>query len=178
MSAHICGHALAMSEAMIVCLADVRAALARALNATQDRLGAEVSLESDCYRHLPVQDAFDIASEPKTFTVGQVSDDLDESMRDDRPHLPEEAWHDLSHLIGVPCAGVGRAVLTTALRLQSNLSAASAEGWISNCWDACMSRREAQVGLGRGWAARWRARPCSDCAVGTRLFAHSVMIGR
>ena len=73
-----------MSEATIVRLADVRAALGRALDATEDRLGPEVSLETDYYWHLPVQDAFDIAIEPRTFTVGQVSDDLDEALRDVR----------------------------------------------------------------------------------------------
>ena len=55
----------------------------------------------DYYWHLPVELAFDMVEEPRTFTVGQVSDDLVESVQDERAQVPEEAWHDLSHLIGV-----------------------------------------------------------------------------
>jgi len=90
-----------MAASLTVTIADLRSALSRALDSTEARLGPEVSLAVDHYWHLPVQDAFDLTSEPKTFTVGQVSDDLDESVHDDRDRVPEGAWHDLSHLIGV-----------------------------------------------------------------------------
>ena len=90
-----------MAESITVTIADLRSALSRALDATEAQLGPDVSLAADHYWHLPVEDAFNLSSEPKTFTVGQVSDDLDEAMRDDGDRIPEVAWHDLSHIIGV-----------------------------------------------------------------------------
>jgi hypothetical protein len=42
-----------------------------------------------------------MAEEPHAFTVGQVSDDLEETMQDEHERFPEAAWHELSHLIGV-----------------------------------------------------------------------------
>ena len=86
---------------MTVRIADLRTALLRALDAMEERLGPRVPLDMDYYWHLPVERAFDMAEEPHTFTVGQVSDDVEESIHDQRERLPEEAWHDLSHLIGV-----------------------------------------------------------------------------
>ena len=90
-----------MAESVTVAIADLRSALNRALDATEARLGPDVSLAVDCYWHLPVEDAFDLTSEPLTFTVGQVSDDVDEAIHDDPDGMPEAAWHQLSHLIGV-----------------------------------------------------------------------------
>jgi hypothetical protein len=90
-----------MAESLTFTIADLRTALSRALDSTEARFGPEVSLPVDHYWHLPVEDAFDLASEPKMFTVGQVSDDLDEAVLDDADSAPEEAWHVLSHLIGV-----------------------------------------------------------------------------
>jgi hypothetical protein len=90
-----------MAESITVAIADLRLALSRALDATEARLGPEASLPVDYYWHLPVKDAFDLTSEPSTFTVGQVSDDLDEAMHDEADGASEAAWHDLSHLIGV-----------------------------------------------------------------------------
>ncbi|MFC7725477.1 hypothetical protein ACFQW6_10180 [Nocardioides sp. GCM10028917] len=90
-----------MAESITVAIADLRSALIRALDATEARLGPEVSLAVDYYWHLPVDDAFDLTIEPSTFTVGQVSDDLDEVVHDEPDGIPEAAWHDLSHLIGV-----------------------------------------------------------------------------
>ena len=55
----------------------------------------------DHYWHLPVEDAFDLTSEPSRFTVGQVCDDLDEVVRDEPDGIPKAERHDLSHLIGV-----------------------------------------------------------------------------
>ena len=90
-----------MAESITVAVADLRLALRRALDATEARLGPEVSLPVDYYWHLPVEDAFDLTSEPSTFTVGQVSDDLDEAVHDEADGNSEAAWHGLSHLIGV-----------------------------------------------------------------------------
>lgn len=90
-----------MVESITVAIADLRSALIRALDATEARLGPEVSLAMDYYWHLPVEDAFDLTREPSTFTVGQVSDDLDEAVYDEPDGTPERALHDLSHLIGV-----------------------------------------------------------------------------
>lgn len=89
-----------MAEPMIIRIPDLRTALTRALDLAEARLGSTVKLDADYYWHLAVDDAFDIASEPTTLTVGQVSDDLEE-IHDDHDRVPEEAWHDLSHLIGV-----------------------------------------------------------------------------
>jgi hypothetical protein len=90
-----------MAEPLTVSIADLRTALWRALDATEKRLGPEVTLDTDYYWHLPVEDAFSMAGEPHTFTVGQVSDDVEETVQDERERLPEEASHDLSHLVGI-----------------------------------------------------------------------------
>jgi hypothetical protein len=90
-----------MAEPLTVRIGDLRTALVRALDATERRLGPEVTLDVDYYWHLPVEDAFNMAGEPHTFTVGQVSDDLGEAVEDEHERLPEEAGHDLSHLVGV-----------------------------------------------------------------------------
>lgn len=90
-----------MAESITVAVADLRCALNRALDATEARLGPEVSLAVDHYWHLQVQDAFNLTSEPTKFTVGQVSDDLNEVVGNQPDRIPEAVWHDLSHLIGV-----------------------------------------------------------------------------
>lgn len=90
-----------MAEPLIVRIADLRTALVRVLDAAEKRLGPEIALGADYYWHVPVDDAFSMAEEPQEFTVGQVSDDLQEVMQDRGERLPEEAWHDLSHLVGV-----------------------------------------------------------------------------
>jgi hypothetical protein len=90
-----------MAEPLTVSIANLRTALVRALDATEKRLGPEVTLEADYYWHLPVEDAFNMAAEPQTLTVGQVSDDLEEAVQDEHERLSEEAWHDLSHIIGI-----------------------------------------------------------------------------
>lgn len=89
-----------MPEPLIVDLADLRDELQRALDSVESRLGAKVALPVDYYWHLPVVEAFDMTHEPGTHTVGQVSDDL-EAVHDVHERVPEGAWHDLSHLIGV-----------------------------------------------------------------------------
>lgn len=42
-----------------------------------------------------------MAAEPRAFTVGQVSDDLEEAVQDEHEPLSGDAWHDLSHVIGI-----------------------------------------------------------------------------
>jgi hypothetical protein len=89
-----------MAEALIVNIAELRSAVARVVDATEDRLGTELTLAGDSYWHLPVTDAFDLASEPTAFTVGRLSDDL-ETLREAGDAPSEPAWHALSHLVGV-----------------------------------------------------------------------------
>lgn len=89
-----------MAEPLIVNLSDLRAAMERTLDSAESRLGATVALPVDYYWHLPVADAFDMTHKPDTLTAGQVSDDLG-TVHDVHERVPEEAWHDLSHLIGV-----------------------------------------------------------------------------
>ena len=90
-----------MAEPLTVTIADLRFAVSRALDATEARLGSDVSLAVDHYWHLPVEDAFDPTCEPTRFTVGQVSEDIDEVMHDEATSTSAAAWHDLSHVIGV-----------------------------------------------------------------------------
>ena len=90
-----------MAEPIIVSIADLRSALSRVLDATEARLGSEVSVAVDHYWHLSLEDAFDLSGEPETYTAGQVSYDLREAVHGNRSRTPEEAWHDLSHIIGV-----------------------------------------------------------------------------
>jgi 6-phosphogluconate dehydrogenase len=62
-----------MTDPRSVRLSQLRAALGRALDLTEARLGAEVTLDVEYYWHLPAEDAFDMAKTPDEFTVGQVS---------------------------------------------------------------------------------------------------------
>jgi hypothetical protein len=101
MSMRFCWHALGMIEPLTVSIADLRTALVRALEVTEKRLGPEVTLDVDYYWHLPVEEAFNIYRKSHTFTVGQVSDALEETVQGEHERLPEAAWHDLSHLIGL-----------------------------------------------------------------------------
>lgn len=91
----------AMDDPLRVSIPDLRAALNRALDTTQALLGAEITVPVDYYWHVPVEAAFDMANEPELLTVGQVSDDIAEIVHDDHDRVAEEAWHDLSHLVGV-----------------------------------------------------------------------------
>lgn len=90
-----------MADPLVLRIEDLRAALNRALTATEQALGNEVIIEHDHYWHLPVDVAFDMSKSPEadSLSVGQLSDDLP-VVRADASH-PEAAWHDLSHLIGV-----------------------------------------------------------------------------
>lgn len=89
-----------MAEPLRVSIADIRSALDRALDAAESLLGTEVTIPSDYYWNMPVEAAFNMHNEPATFTVGQVSDDV-ATLREPTSRVPEVAWHDLSHLIGV-----------------------------------------------------------------------------
>lgn len=42
-----------------------------------------------------------MSREPNAFTAGQLSDDIAHAMQDGHERVPEAAWHDLAHLIGV-----------------------------------------------------------------------------
>jgi hypothetical protein len=90
-----------MAEPLTVSISDLRTALARTLDVTEKYLGRHVQLDVDHYWHLPVEDAFNLSVEPKGLTVGQVSDDVESVLHDEHERVPEEAWHDLSHFIGV-----------------------------------------------------------------------------
>jgi hypothetical protein len=89
-----------MAEPLVVRISDLRHALHRALDATERLLGPEVALPADYYWHLPVDAAFDVYAEPRELTMSQLSDDLD-AIRDPNDGIPESAWHDLMHLVGV-----------------------------------------------------------------------------
>ncbi|HEY0688841.1 MAG TPA: hypothetical protein VGD71_07335 [Kribbella sp.] len=89
-----------MAEPLVVKISDLRHALGRALDAAETLLGSEVALRADYYWHLPVDTAFDVYTEPQALTMGQLSDDL-EAVRDPNDGAPENAWHDLLHLVGV-----------------------------------------------------------------------------
>jgi hypothetical protein len=89
-----------MAEPILVSIPDLRSALVRVLDATETLLGSEVGVGSDYYWHVPVEDAFDLANEPQTFTVGQLSDDV-KTLHEQSDAVPEGASHDLSHLVGV-----------------------------------------------------------------------------
>jgi len=89
-----------MAEPLRVKIADLRSSLDRALCAAEDLLGEEVALPADYYWHLPVDAAFDMTTEPRELTVGQLSDDV-EALLYERDPVPQENWHELSHLIGV-----------------------------------------------------------------------------
>jgi hypothetical protein len=90
-----------MPESHVVRITDLKIAFERVLSLAEDLLGPEVTLDVDYYWHVPVEDAFDLANEPRTFTVGQLSDDLAEILHKGRARVPQEASHDLSHLIGL-----------------------------------------------------------------------------
>lgn len=89
-----------MTDPLVVSIPDLRSAVVRVLNAAEDVLGSEVNMTVDYYWHLPVDDAFDLTTEPQSFTVGQLSDDV-ETLREHGYAAPERAGHDLSHLVGV-----------------------------------------------------------------------------
>ena len=82
-------------------IADLKAAAERALSLAEDLLGPEVAIDADYYWHVPVDDAFNLTSEPQSFTVGQLNDDLAEAVQGERTRVPQEASHYLSHLIGL-----------------------------------------------------------------------------
>ena len=78
----------------------LRHGLDRALDATETLLGPEVDLYAAYYWHLPVDTAFRVYADPRALTMGELSDDLD-AIRKPSDGVPESAWHDLMHLVGV-----------------------------------------------------------------------------
>jgi hypothetical protein len=90
-----------MDDPLILRIADLRAALNQVLVTAEELLGPKVRLDLDYYWHVPVENAFDLARVPQQFTTGQLSDDLHELLEQDHERVPQEAWHELSHLIGV-----------------------------------------------------------------------------
>ncbi|MGW2092641.1 hypothetical protein [Promicromonospora sukumoe] len=82
-------------------IAELRAAIELALDAFVTEHGDQVPLEHDHYWHLPVDAAFDLRSEPRELSVGQVSDDLDEIRGFVAEADASPAWHALSHVIGL-----------------------------------------------------------------------------
>lgn len=90
-----------MTEPLTLNLVDLRSALGAALDLVEQQFGAEVELGLDYYWHLPVDQAFDMSREPTSFTAGQVSDDIVDAIANKREPDPAEAWHDLTHLIGL-----------------------------------------------------------------------------
>lgn len=90
-----------MTEPLTVNLGDLRSALSAALDLVEQQFGPEVDLDVDYYWHLRVEDAFDMSREPTSFTTGQTSDDIDDAIANKPERDPAEAWHDLSHLVGI-----------------------------------------------------------------------------
>jgi hypothetical protein len=82
-------------------VADLRAALALALDAFEAEVGPEVPIDLDHYWHLSVAASFDLSREPQEHTVGQITDDLHEAhgLVADGDAFP--AWHALNHVIGL-----------------------------------------------------------------------------
>jgi len=90
-----------MADPLVVRIDDLRSALTRVLTATEQRLGREVVIEQDYYWDLPVDAAFDMSQQPRpsSLSAGQLSDDMLTIQEDET--VPEAAWHDLHHLVGV-----------------------------------------------------------------------------
>ncbi|GAA3520137.1 hypothetical protein [Nocardioides daeguensis] len=82
-------------------VADVRTAVALALDAFESEQGSHIRIGHDHYWHLPVGTAFDLSREPSTLTVGQVSDDLNELQEINASGDAAPSWHGLAHVIGL-----------------------------------------------------------------------------
>lgn len=82
-------------------VAELRAAIELALDAFVTEHGDEVAVEGDHYWHLPVDVAFDLWSESRELTVGQLSDDVDEIRGFVANDDATPAWHALAHVIGL-----------------------------------------------------------------------------
>jgi hypothetical protein len=86
-------------------IADLRAAVARILEASERQFGSEIDLESLPYgyrRRLDLRETFDIGTDPGQPVLGDLYEDLEETL--DLLGRPEDEtfiWHDLSHVIGL-----------------------------------------------------------------------------
>ena len=90
-----------MNAPLILDLAALRQAVDRCLDACQQQLGEQVSVEADPYWLIEPSAAFDLSGEP-SINSGRLSDDLDEvtainATRDDDQRA---LWHELGHLLG------------------------------------------------------------------------------
>jgi hypothetical protein len=97
-------HAVVMTDAALVSLADLRRGLSMLLEAVERKYGAVVDLDADHYWTVGPQDSFrfEATGVPEP-TVGQLTDDID-SLRDmlaGEAVRPLVAWHDLAHVIGI-----------------------------------------------------------------------------
>jgi hypothetical protein len=89
---------------MVLEIADLRRMCTQLLDAVERRHGPRIEFDVDYYWHIPLQDAFNVYSDPTQHVAcGQVSDDLvelhhalDRSIDDDLV-----LWHDLMHLSGL-----------------------------------------------------------------------------
>jgi hypothetical protein len=83
-------------------LRHLRAALARVLDDVEAKFGSTLDLGADHYWTVDRRSAFDPSVDPaKGLTVGQLTDDIEETqrvaMRTDDPII----WHDLAHIVGI-----------------------------------------------------------------------------
>lgn len=88
-----------MSDVLRV--AELRSAIELAIDAFVSEHGDEIPVDHDYYWHLPVDSAFDLSSDPRELTMGQLSDDLDEIRGFVANDDATPAWHALAHVIGL-----------------------------------------------------------------------------
>ena len=89
------------AEPLVVSVPDLRSPVVRVLNATEELLGLEANLPANYYWHLPVEDAFDLTSEPRTLTMDSSSRTTQRHFASTGTERPDLVWHALSHLVGV-----------------------------------------------------------------------------
>jgi hypothetical protein len=91
-------------DAESVAIAELRAAVARLLDAAEKRFGPHVQMDSDVYWAVSPSDAFDTDSEPNV-VAKQLSDDLgtvrEVLRRADAEQDELLLWHDLDHVVGL-----------------------------------------------------------------------------
>jgi hypothetical protein len=84
------------TERLTVSIADLRAALARVLDAVEDRFGEVIDLDADHDWLIESTGSFDLSRAPEV-VAGQLSDDVETIDSTEEVFI----WHDLDHLIGV-----------------------------------------------------------------------------
>ena len=90
-----------MNAPLMVDLAALRQAVDRCLDACQQQLGEQVSVEATDYWLIEPSAAFDLTAEP-SINTGRLSDDLDEvaAINAKTADDPRAVWHELGHLLG------------------------------------------------------------------------------